>query len=112
VGVLIIEVAFAINVVTVRHLWMLNLNIERSAIIYRGVVGCQPIRDGSLAPLGVTGSERELKFTNVGAKKFLLLKPRGDGNFSLVLFGWLHGYANRWWNNDNGNGETNNVGFH
>jgi hypothetical protein len=29
-----------------------------------------------------------------------------------VLFGWLHGYANRWWNNDNGNGETNNVGFH
>lgn len=111
-GVLIIEVALAINVVTVRHLWMLNLNVERSAIIYRGVVGSQPIRDRCLVPLGVTGSERELKFSNVGAKKFLLLKPRGNGDFSLVLFGWLHGYANRWWNNENGNGETNGVGFH
>lgn len=47
---------------------MLNLNVERSAIIYRGVVGSQPIRDRCLVPLGVTGSERELKFSNVGAK--------------------------------------------
>ena len=80
VSVLITEVALAINVVTVRHLWMLNLNVERSAIIYRGVVGCQPIRDRCLVPLGVTGSEQELKFTNVGTKKFLLLKPRGNGD--------------------------------